>query len=328
MRRRQVISLLGGAVSFPIVGFAQSSDRMRRVGVLMIDSEGAALATSRLEALSAALQVLGWMQGRNVDFIVRYAAGSPQRAPALAADLVRNDVHVIVTAGTELVAASQQASESIPVIMAGIGDPIGAGIVASLARPGGHVTGLSLMHLELAAKRLELAKETLPGLTSIAMIWNPNNASVALRFVETEAAARMIGLTLESVQVREPSDFEKGIQTASRAGSQALITTEDALVLGHRLQVVTIALRHRLPPISGLRQFAEAGGLLSYGPSSIDLWRRAAGYVDKIFRGTKAADLPVEQPTRFELVVNLRTANTLGLALPPQLLGRADEVIE
>jgi putative ABC transport system substrate-binding protein len=237
-------------------------------------------------------------------------------------------VDVIVASGTELTKAAGKASNGIPVVMVGVGDPIGAGIVASLARPGGNVTGLSLIAPELAAKRLELAKEALPGLAHIAILWNPTNPSVTLRFRETEAAARVIGLKLESIEARQAGDFEKGLQAAARAGAQALITTEDALMSAHRAQIIRLAMRHRLPAISGLWWFADAGSLLSYGPSSLDLWRRAAGYVDKIFAGSRPADLPVEQPTTLELIVNLRTAKALGLTIPKSVLARADKIID
>jgi putative ABC transport system substrate-binding protein len=235
---------------------------------------------------------------------------------------------VIVTSGTELTKAAAKASGGTPIVMVGVGDPIGTGIVASLARPGGNVTGLSLIAPELAAKRLELAKEALPGLARIAILWNPNNPSVRLRFRETEAAARVVSLKLESIEARQAGDFEKGLQAAARAGAQALITTEDALMSAHRADIIRLAMRHRLPAISGLWWFAEAGSLLSYGPSTLDLWRRAAGYVDRIFAGAKPADLPVEQPTKLELIVNLKTAKVLGVTIPPTVLARADRIIQ
>jgi putative ABC transport system substrate-binding protein len=301
---------------------------VRRIGILLGQAECDPYTQSLLSALRLGLQDRGWAEGRNVVLEIRYLDGRPDRAPALAAELVRSNVDIIVTAGTELILAAQKASSTLPVVMAGIGDPVGSGIVASLARPGGHVTGLSLIAPELAGKRLELAQETLPGLAHVAILWNPNNASVTLRFKETEAAARGMGLNLHSIEARQPSDFEKGLQAAARAGAQALITTEDALMTGHRAEIIRLAIRYRLPAISGLRMFADADSLLSYGPSSPDLWRRAAGYVDRIFAGTKPADLPVEQPTKFELIINLKTASTLGLTLPRTVLLRADEVIQ
>ncbi len=329
MRRRAFITLLAGAAlvcPHPVV--AQTTDRVRRIGILLGQAERDPYAQTVLSALRLGLQDRGWTEGRNVAFEIRYVDGRPDRSPALAAELVRSNVDIIVTSGTELILAAQNASSTIPVVMAGIGDPVGSGIVASLARPGGHVTGLSLIAPQLAAKRLQLAKETLPGLARVAIIWNPNNASVTLRFKETEAAARVMGLKLHSIEARQSGDFEKGLQAAARAGARALITTEDALMTSHRAEIIRLAIRHRLPVISGLRMFADAGSVLSYGPSSPDLWRRAAGYVDRIFAGARPADLPVEQPTKFELIINLKTASTLGLTIPRTVLLRADEVIQ
>ena len=312
----------------PLAADAQQSGKVWRIGILFGQAEGDPYVQSPLSALRSGLQDRGWTEGRNVVFEIRYTDGRPERSPALAAELVRSKVDIIVTAGTELILAAQKASSTIPVVMAGIGDPVGSGIVASLARPGGHVTGLSLVAPELAAKRLELAKETLPGLARVAILWNPNNASVTLRFKETEAAAREMGLKLHSIEARQPGDFEKGLSAAVRAGAQALITTEDALMAGHRAEIIRLAIEHRLPVISGLRMFADAGGLLAYGPSSPDLWRRAAGHIDRIFAGTKPADLPVEQPTKFELIINLKTAKALGITIPASVLMRADQVIQ
>ena len=312
----------------PLAADAQQSGKVWRIGILFGQAEGDPYVQSLLSALRAGLQDRGWTEGRNVVLEIRYADGRPDRAPGLAAELVRSKVDIIVTSGTELIRAAQKASSTIPIVMTGIGDPVGSGIVASLAQPGGQVTGFSLTAPDLAAKRLELAQETLPGLARVAIIWNPNNASVTLRVKETEAAARGMGLHLHSIEARQPGDFEKGLSAATRAGAQALITTEDALMTGHRAEIIRLAIRHRLPAISGLRMFADAGSLLSYGPSTPDIWRRAAGHIDRIFAGTKPADLPVEQPTKFELIINLKTAKALGLTIPPSVLMRADEVIQ
>jgi putative ABC transport system substrate-binding protein len=329
MRRRAFITLLvGTALVGPHSVVAQTTDRVRRIGILFSQGERDLSTQTSLSALRLGLQDRGWTEGRNIAFEIRYVGGRPDRSPALAAELVRSNVEIILTSGTELIQAAQKASSAIPVVMVGIGDPVGSGIVASLARPGGKVTGLSLMAPDLAAKRLELAKEALPGLAHVAIIWSPNNASVALRFKETEAAARAMGLKLHSIEAPQPRDFDKDLQAAARAGAQALITTEGALMIGQRAEIIRSAIEHRLPAISGLRIFADAGGLLSYGPDNPDLWRRAAAYVDKIFKGAKPADLPVEQPTKFELIINLKTAKALGLTIPQSLLMRADEVIQ
>jgi putative ABC transport system substrate-binding protein len=329
MRRSEFLTLLAGAALVrPHLVVAQTTDRVRRIGILIGQAKGDPLAQALLASFREGLQERGWTEGRNAGFEIRSVEGRPDRAPALAAELVRSNVDVIVTSGTELTKAAAKASGGTPIVMVGVGDPIGAGIVASLARPGGNVTGLSLIAPELAAKRLELAKEALPDLARIAILWNPNNPSVRLRFRETEAAARVVGLKLESIEARQAGDFEKGLQAAARAGAQALITTEDALMSAHRADIIRLAMRHRLPAISGLWWFAEAGSLLSYGPSTLDLWRRAAGYVDRIFAGAKPADLPVEQPTKLELIVNLKTAKVLGVTIPPTVLARADRIIQ
>jgi putative tryptophan/tyrosine transport system substrate-binding protein len=329
MRRRAFITLLAGAALVcPYRVVAQTTDRVRRIGILFASGERDLSTQTGLSALRLGLQDRGWTEGRNIAFEIRYVGGRPDRAPALAAELIGSNVEIILTSGTELIRAAQKASSTVPVIMVGIGDPVGSGIVASLARPGGQVTGLSLMAPDLAAKRLELAKEALLGLAGVAIIWNPNNASVTLRFRETEAAVRAMGLKLHSIEASQPRDFEKDLQAATSAGVQALITTEDALMIGQRAEIIRAAIKHRLPAFSGLRIFADAGSLLSYGPDNPDLWRRAAGYVDKILKGAKPADLPVEQPTKFELIINLRTAKALGLTVPHSLLMRADEVIE
>ena len=329
MRRRAFITLLTAAAlvcAYP--ASAQTNDPVRRIGILLSQGERDLSTQAALSALRLGLQDRGWTEGRNIAFEILYVEGRPDRAPALAAELVRSNVEIILTSGTELIQAAQKASSAIPVVMVGIGDPVGSGIVASLARPGGQVTGLSLMAPDLAAKRLQLAQEALPGLAHVAIIWSPNNASVALRFKETEAAARAMGLKLHSIEAPQPRDFDKDLEAAARAGAQALITTEGALMIGQRAEIIRAAIEHRLPAISGLRIFADAGGLLSYGPDNPDLWRRAAGYVDKILKGAKPADLPVEQPTKFELIINLRTAKALGLTIPQSLLMRADEVIQ
>ncbi len=323
-----ILTLALTVLMIPFAAMAQQTGKVRRIGILVALGERDLSTQTNLSALRLGLQERGWTEGRNIAFEIRYAEGRPDRALGLAAELVRADVDIILTSGTELILAAQKASSAIPVVMVGIGDPVGSGIVASLAHPGGQVTGLSLIAPDLAAKRLELAKETLPGLAHVAIIWNPSNASVTLRFRETEAAARAMNLKLQSIEARQPRDFEKDLQAAARAGAQALITTEDALMMGQRAEIIRSAIKHRLPAISGLRIFADAGSLLSYGPNNPDLWRRAAHYVDRIFGGSKPADLPVEQPAKFDLIINLKTAKALGLTIPQTVLMRADEVIQ
>ncbi|MGB9051916.1 MAG: ABC transporter substrate-binding protein [Pseudolabrys sp.] len=245
----------------------------------------------------------------------------------LATELVRMNVDVILTAGTESIDAARKATSTIPIVMATVGDPVAAGFVSSLAQPLGNVTGLSLLATELSAKRLALLKETLPRIKKLAM-WNPNNASVVLKSKEIEAAARVLGIQMQSLQIRNAEDVEKILQPAALANVDAVITTEDALQLIYRDRIIALARQVGIPVAAEFDEFARAGALTSYGPSVIDLWRRAVGYVDKILKGFKPADIPVEQPTRFELVINLKTAKALGLTVPPSRLTRAHEVIE
>ena len=224
--------------------------------------------------------------------------------------------------------AAKRATATIPIVMTASGDPIGSGLVASLAAPGGNVTGLSLMTTDLAGKRLELLKEILPGLSHVAVLWNTTNVNQASVFKNTERAAQALGIEVQSVEVRSPDDVDSALAAAMREHAGALITVEDPVVMSSRQQIVDIAVKNRLPSMYGVREFVDAGGLISYGANIGDLYRRAAGYVDKILKGAKPSDLPVEQPTKFELVINLRTAKALGLVIPPTVLALADDVIE
>jgi putative tryptophan/tyrosine transport system substrate-binding protein len=237
-------------------------------------------------------------------------------------------VDVIVAGGTLAPLAAKRATSTIPIVMANAGDPLGSGLVSSLAYPGGNVTGLSLMAPDLGGKRLELLKELLPGLSRAAVLWNAANPYAANVFRETERAARKLAIDIQSLEVRGPDDFDTAFEAARAQHPEGLITIEDPLTIDNRKQIVDFAARNRLPAIHGVREFVEAGGLIAYGANLVDLARRAATYVDKILRGAKPADLPVQQPTKFEMVINLKTAKALGLELPPTLLARADEVIE
>jgi putative ABC transport system substrate-binding protein len=329
MQRREFITLLGGAaVAWPLSARAQQPARMRRIGMLMFSTESDALNNALIAAFRTGLKERGWTEDRNVKLEFRYAGSKLDQLPILAADLVRANVDLIVTGGTESIQAASKASASIPIIMTTIGDPVGAGVVASLARPGGNVTGLSLYATELSAKRVELLKEVLPTLTRVAVLWNPNNASVVLKFKEIEAAAKSLNIQVRSLPIREAGDIEKMLQPAELDRAEAVITTEDALQVAHRTSIVDLATQRKIPVALEFNVLARAGALMSYGPSILDLWRRSADYVDKIFKGANPADLPVEQPTRFELVINLKTAKALGFAVPPTMLTRADEVIE
>jgi putative tryptophan/tyrosine transport system substrate-binding protein len=328
MRRREFITLIGGAAAWPLAARAQQGERVRRVGVLHGYTTSDPEWQRRAAAFRRGLQKLGWAEGRNVAFEMRSADGHLERLPVLAAELVRMNVDVIITQGTEPTEAALKATRNIPIVMASIGDAVGAGIIASLARPGGNVTGLTLVATEQASKRLELLKDILPSLSRVAILWNANNASNRLQVKDIETGARLLGVQIQSVGVRDTSDIEKDLLAAAQSRAEALITMDDLLIQFNRARIIEIAMQQRLPVVSEFRPLTEAGALMSYGPSLVSMWLRTAVYVDKIFRGAKPADLPVEQPTRFELLLNLKTAKALGLTLPPSLLALADEVIE
>jgi putative ABC transport system substrate-binding protein len=328
LKRREFITLLGCAVSWPLAVCAQKVDGIRRIGVLHGFATNDPEWQRRTTAFRRGLQELGWVEGQNVAFEIRSSDGNLDRLPVLAAELVRMNVDVIVTQGTEPAQAALGATRNIPIVMASIGDAVGAGIVASLARPGGNITGLTLVATEQASKRLQLLKDILPSLSRVAILWNVNNASHKLEMKDIESGARLLVVQLQSVGVRDSSDIEKGLLAAAKSRAEALITMEDVLVTSNRAKIVEIAMQQRLPIVSAFRAFAEAGALMSYGPSLVGMWHRTAIYVDKIFKGAKPADLPVEQPTRFEFVLNLKTAKALGLTVPNTMLISADELIE
>jgi putative ABC transport system substrate-binding protein len=322
--RRTFIAALGSAAAWPLVARAQQAGSRYTVGFLSAGSEITPLDTAFITALGE----LGWVEGKNVVFERRYAENRLERLPGLAADLVSLKVDVIAAPGTLAPLAAKQANSTIPIVMLAAGDPLGSGLVASLARPGGNVTGMSLMAPELGGKRLELLKEILPQLARVAVLWNAANPYSELVFKETQSAGRTLGIEVQSLEVRAPDDFDRAFEAASLQRPDALITVEDPLTLNHRQRVADFTATQRLPALYGVKEFAAAGGLMSYGASLIDLSRRAAGYVDKILRGAKPADLPVQQPTKFEFVINLKTAKALGITFPTLLLARSDEVIE
>lgn len=285
-------------------------------------------AQARVSAFTAALHERAWTDGRNVRLEFRYTEGQANRLPALAADLVQSNVDVILTAGTESTDAARKATKTIPIVMAAVGDPIAAGFIASLARPGGNITGASLLATELTAKRLQLLKEVIPTLTRLAVLWSSANASVVQKLKQIQAAAPQFGVQLHTFELRVPDDLNKGFEAAVQSRDQAVMTTEDAIQITYRARVVELGKRHRMPVASEFGEFAQAGTLMSFGPSILDQFRYAASYVDKLFKGARPGDLPVEQATRFELVVNLKTAKVLGLIIPASVLSRADEVIQ
>jgi putative tryptophan/tyrosine transport system substrate-binding protein len=327
MRRREFISLLGGvAVARPVVARAQQTVKIPSLGFLTAGSPGA--GSPGLPALLEGLGQLGWLEGKTIVIEYRYAENSDDRLHEMAAELVRRKVNVIVSAGTLASLAAKHATTTIPIVMTSSGDPLRNGLVASLAQPGGNVTGLSLMMSDVSGKRLELLKELVPGLSRVAVLWNSTNPYPTIVFKETQEAARRLGIEVESFEVKGPDDFATAYGLARQKHPEALFTIDDPLTLSQLNQIFDFATRNHLPAIYSLPEFAAAGGLMAYGASVRDLYRRAATYVDKILRGARPAELPVEQPSKFELVINLRTAKAMGLTIPPALLARADEVIE
>jgi putative tryptophan/tyrosine transport system substrate-binding protein len=327
MTRRTFIASTLGAVAVPFASEAQQAGKIPRIGVLFPGSP--ATFALRTKAFLQGLGELGYLEGKTIAIEWRWAEDKVERLPELAAELVRLNVDVIVANGTPAIKAVRNATKSIPIVMAGVGDPVGIGLVASLARPGGNVTGLSILAPELSRKRLELLKEVVPKLSRVAAMLNPTNPVYRAELQETHDAARSLGLQLQPiVEVSDLNTLQEGFTTLSRDRARALLLLTDAIFYSIRVRILEYAAKSRLPAMYWQREFAEDGGLMSYGPFTNELFRRAATYVDKILKGTKPGDLPVEQPTKFELVINLKTAKALGLTIPPSVLGRADQVIE
>jgi putative ABC transport system substrate-binding protein len=302
---------------------AQQPARIPRIGILIAATTS--FYSARVEALRQRLRELGYVEGKNIVIDYRYAEGKLERLPDLAVELVRLKVDVIVTAPTQAALAAKKASATIPIVFTDIAsDPAGIGLVSSLARPGGNVTGLNVMAPDLDGKRLELLKEAFPKVARVAFLWGPRSN---LLLTEMETVAKALGVKLQSLPVRSLDDFEGAFARAIRDGAQALITTPNPLINTQQRQVLDFAAKNRLPAMYQTSEWVEAGGLMSYAPNFTDLWRRAADYVDKILKGVKPADLPVEQPRAFEFLVNLKTAKQIGLTIPPNVLARADRVI-
>jgi putative ABC transport system substrate-binding protein len=300
--------------------------KVYRIGILNSGSAASGAASGNVEAFRQGLRELGYVEGQNISLAWRYAEEQVEHLPTFAAELVGLPVDVLVAAGgTPVALAAQRATTAVPIVMTNVGDPVATGLIANLGGPGGNITGLSSMSPDITGKRLELLKEVVPALSHVAVLWNPANPSAALQLQELQAAARALQLQVEALEVRSPEAFAPAFSVARGAG--AVIVLGDPEFTRHRIQITALAQRSRLPGMSVFRQFVEAGGLMSYGVSLSDLWRRAAIYVDKILQGVKPADLPVEQPTKFELVLNLQTAQALGLTIPPSVLLLADEVI-
>ena len=320
-----IVTLTLSLLAAPRAAHAQRPAHVPRIGYL--EGRSADNTPYLLDAFRQGLRELGYVEGQNITIEYRYAEEKRERFPDLAAGLVRLQVDVIVTFGLVATQAAKQATTTIPIVQASGGDLVLAGLVASLAQPGGNITGLSIRDVEAGGKRLELLKEAVPHASRIAVLWNTDHPSKALEWHNTQEAAQALGVTLQSVEVRRPHDFDRAFAALTEAHPDALITFVESLTIGYRQQIVDFAAQHQLPMMSGHKEFAEAGGLMTYGPSLPDLYRRAIYYVDRILKGAKPADLPVELPTKFELVINLKTAKALGIIIPPTLLFQADEVI-
>jgi len=325
MGRREFVALLGGAVAtWPLAARAQQPGKAARIGYLAIRAP-----MSADEALLQALRELNWIEGRNIVVERRFSAGNFDRLREFAAELVRLKVDAIVAVASASTQAAKDATASIPICFVNAGDPVGQGFVMSLARPGGNVTGVSFdASPDITAKQLQLILETVPKASRVAVLWNPTSPFLRSYWSVAQAAAPALGVVLQSLEVQDASQYETAFKAIGRDRADALVVLSDSFATFHRARIAELAAEHRLPVLYGHRQYVEAGGLMSYGPSLFDVYRRAAAYVDKILKGTRPADLPVEQPTKYELVINLKTAKALGLELPPTLLARADEVIE
>jgi ABC-type uncharacterized transport system substrate-binding protein len=328
MDRRVFISgMTLSLLAAPLAAEAQPVGKVPRIGVIVTATRPE--TEHLIKALSEGLRELGYVEGRNVMLELRFAEGRQERLPGLVAELVQLKVDVLVTGSNPVIAAVKQATATIPVVMAVSRDPVGAKFIPSLARPGGNITGLANDSApEIIGKNLALLKEAAPRISRVAFLWNPVPPGADTSRNAVESAARNLGIAFQSVEVRGRNEFEGAFAAMVRERADGVVVAQDPVTFGSRSQVALLAARSRLPAVYGVKEFAEAGGLMSYGPNIADQFRRAAIYVDKILKGEKAADLPVEQPTKFELVVNLKTAKALGLTIPPSLLQRADQVIE
>jgi putative ABC transport system substrate-binding protein len=325
MKRRQFITLLGGATAWPLAARAQQPANMRTIGYL--GPATPAVESERVAAFVHRLRELGWIEGRTITIEYRWAEGRSERFSEIAAEFVRLQVDVIVTYASPPVIAAKHATSVIPIVFAVAGDPVNTGLVASLARPGGNITGLSVLQIELAGKRLELLREVVPALRRLAIMGNAENPGTVLEMGDVRTAARALGVDAVTVEIRRAEDIAPAFETL-KGRADALYVCNDPLVNTNRVRINTSPLGARLPTAYNWRENVEAGGLMSYGANLSDMFRRTAELTDKVLRGAKPADIPVEQPTKFDLTINLTTAKALGLDLPPTLLARADEVIE
>jgi putative ABC transport system substrate-binding protein len=322
-RRAFIATLAGGLLAAPFAAEAQPAGKIARIGLLRTGAP----PDPALDAFKEGLRELGYVEGQNVVLDVRFAAGRLDRLPSLAAKLVRRDVAVVVTGGEAAIQAARAATRTIPIVMGASNDPVGAGLVESLARPGGNITGSTILAPELSRKRLDFLKEMRPGVVRVAVLSDPMSPGTSRDLEEAQSGARALGFRLQVWTVRTPTDLDEAFAGMKRERAEALMTLADPVFTASRVRIVKLAAATRLPSIYYWKDFVDVGGLMSYGPSLQGLYRRAATYVDKILKGANPGDLPVEQPTKFELVINLKTARTLGLTIPPSVLSRADQVI-
>jgi putative ABC transport system substrate-binding protein len=328
VRRREFITLVGGATAWPFVARAQQPEHMRRVGVLMNTAADDPVGQTRIAAFLQGLQQLGWSVGRNVQIDTRWAAGDADRIRTYAAELVALAPDVILATGSATVGPLQRASRAVPIVFVTTIDPVGGGFVESLSRPGTNATGFSAAEYGMSGKWLELLKQIAPRVTRVGVVRDPEIAAGAGQFGAIQSVAPTFGVELHPLGVRNAGEIERAITAFARSANDGLIVTPSALTLVHRAAIIALAARHQLPAVYSDRHFVAAGGLISYGPDRIDEYRQAANYIDRILKGEKPAELPVQAPTKYELAVNLKTAKALGLNVPHSLLARADEVIE
>ena len=328
MRRREFITLLSGVVALPLAARAQESERMRRIGVLIPGTTDDAEYQARMAAFLQGLQQLGWSDGRNVRIDIRYAAGDANLIRKYVAELIALAPDVILAPGSTTVGPLLQATRTVPIVFATLLDPVGAGFVDSLARPGGNATGFIAFEYGLSGKLLELLKQIAPSLTRVAILRDPATAAGIGQFASIQSVAPSFAVELRPVDVREASEIERAVTAFARSSNGGLIVTAGSGSAIHGDLIIKLAARHKLPAVYSDRHFVTGGGLVSYGPDRVDQYRQAAGYVDRILKGEKPAEMPVQAPTKFELVINLKTAKALGMAVPPALLARANEVIE
>jgi putative ABC transport system substrate-binding protein len=329
MRRREFIKLIAsGAAAWPLAAHAQQTAGVRTIGFLLPGGSGTTVMRTQLEAFRQGLKENGWIEGQNISIEYRFAEGREDALKEIAAELVKLLPDVIVAEGTAAIRAAKAATQTIPIVMATSSDPVGNGLVASLHRPGGNVTGLSLQTAELSGKRLQLLTEIVPGLARVVVLSNPLNPSIVAVVEQMKAAAQSLGINIHVVEVQAPDQFDNAFAAVMSARAGALIVLPDGMLYGQHPRIVTFATASRLPALFPEKEVAEAGGLIAYGPSIPASFRRAATYVDKILRGAKPVDLPVEQPTTFELAVNLQTARAIGVTIPTSIVLLADKVIE